>query len=413
VSVRSLPFLLLPAEAGRMGKVIEGSDGWTALAKAREAGADVVVWARWPLPFGTPVRRALRSAMDRERAASAARRWPPKPFTSARVHRLPPPNILPSGARNALRAALLGGTLIELAGPGAVPRVLDAVAEAAGVGAPISTFRPGSGGAGLAKVRREDGTEMILRFGRAGSGGDPRAASDALVLLEVAGMPLTSRLVARGRTAGASWTAETVLPGRPPRRLSASLTAEVVRFCAALPPAEGANGSALADDLEAIAVAIPHRTGPLRELIPWAEAAARSVPTVLRHGDLWAGNLLASKGRLSGVVDWDSWHPAGIPGADVLHLLAMDEGRRIRRGLGSVWLGRPWQSKAFLSATRDYWPSLGFRPDRSQLELVGVAWWACHVAGSLRRLPHLANDEAWLSENVEAVLSALAGRPGA
>jgi len=136
-------------------------------------------------------------------------------------------------------------------------------------------------------------------------------------------------------------------------------------------------------------------------------ARVRSLPAILRHGDLWAGNLLVDRGRLSGLVDWDAAHPAALPGADLLQLLATDFRRRAGRALGPEFLNRPWRSPAFSQATAGYWPVLGIRPDDALLELVGIAWWATEVHGTLARLPHRANDERWVVTNVDRVLRAL------
>ena len=67
-----------------------------------------------------------------------------------------------------------------------------------------------------------------------------------------------------------------------------------------------------------------------------------------RHGDLWSGNLLVAGRRLTGVLDWDAWHPAAVPGTDLLHLVATEQAHRTRHSLGSVWMVTtfPWGSTA-------------------------------------------------------------------
>jgi hypothetical protein len=126
----------------------------------------------------------------------------------------------------------------------------------------------------------------------------------------------------------------------------------------------------------------------------------------MRHGDLWAGNLLVERGVLRGVVDWDAWHPAAVPGTDLLHLLAMQEAVRRGRSLGELWRERPWEWAAFRQLTGGYWRALGLAPNRDVREAVAWAWWANQVACSLARLPELAMDEQWLRRNVEVVLTA-------
>jgi hypothetical protein len=126
----------------------------------------------------------------------------------------------------------------------------------------------------------------------------------------------------------------------------------------------------------------------------------------MRHGDLWKGNLLVERGILSGVVDWDAWHPAAVPGTDLLHLVAMEEMVGRGRSLGEVWLERPWTRPAFRAATARYWRELGITLDPEILEAVGWGWWANQVAWGLVRLPELADDEQWLDRNVHVVMNA-------
>ena len=97
----------------------------------------------------------------------------------------------------------------------------------------------------------------------------------------------------------------------------------------------------------------------LREEI---ERAAAELPAVMAHGDLWTQNLLAGRGRLTGVLDWDAWQADSLPGTDLLHLVGMDRAARRRAGLGAAYLDRPWRSEAFGSASAGYWEALGERP---------------------------------------------------
>jgi hypothetical protein len=74
-----------------------------------------------------------------------------------------------------------------------------------------------------------------------------------------------------------------------------------------------------------------------------------------------------------------------------------------------MWLERPWSDEAFFALTHDYWHAFGVKPEPHVLELVGIAWWASEVAGTLSRLPHRARDERWVAMNVDPVLARLAG----
>jgi aminoglycoside phosphotransferase (APT) family kinase protein len=126
----------------------------------------------------------------------------------------------------------------------------------------------------------------------------------------------------------------------------------------------------------------------------------------MRHGDLWSGNLLVEGGGLSGMLDWDAWHPAGAPGADLFHLAATEVGLRNRRPMGRMAHGRVWRQEEF-DWTDSYFRALGLNPDPNQLDAIGTAWWAGQAANSVRRDPDLAVDARWVSDNVEAVLSSL------
>jgi aminoglycoside phosphotransferase (APT) family kinase protein len=128
---------------------------------------------------------------------------------------------------------------------------------------------------------------------------------------------------------------------------------------------------------------------------------------MLRHGDLWTGNLLVDRGRLTGMIDWDAAHPAGVPGADLVQLLATDARRRAHRSLGAAFVTRPWRSASFHRATGPYWEHVGAAPEGDLIEVAGIAWWATEVHHTLLRLPHRADDEQWVRDNVDRVLVSL------
>ena len=105
------------------------------------------------------------------------------------------------------------------------------------------------------------------------------------------------------------------------------------------------------------------------------------------------------------MVDWDAWHPKGVPGADLLELFASGDRLRARRPLGVVWAERPWRDPAFSELSSAYADRLGLHPE--DWDVVAVAWWAAKVAGTLRRLPMRGEDEPWLAEVVDPVLERL------
>lgn len=355
MTLEAVARLLGPAD-GAAATVIDAGPRWTNLPE----GDGPAIWGRTPAPSGTPLGAALAHALRRVGATRKVR--------AARVTRWRPPDLGGPPARNALRNALLSGAIAEIDPPR--ERVLDALAAEAG--GTVASWRPASGGAVLARI----GTRALLR---AGGGGNTAAA------LEVLDDPLVPRLVAHGD----GWTAETILPGKRPRRMTREMWDACVALCARFPRA--AAPEAPREDIRAI----PNLTLP---------PALEALPGIARHGDLWKPNLLATGSALTGVVDWDAWHPAAAPGTDLLNLYATE---RHGPGIGAAWSQRPWRSEGFSSATRRYWEALGLRPTVEELDAIAVAWWAGQVTASLRRLPHLARDEAWLEANVRSVARSL------
>jgi hypothetical protein len=291
---------------------------------------------------------------------------------------------------------LLGGAVVELPATVAVPRVLDAAASAAGVGLTDEALHLSSSGSILARVRARD-AEGVLRVGVAGAPGDPARGAAALAHLSPISLPVP-RLLATGRASGASWTLETALPGRRPPESSVEVARDVAGLCAAFPPGNGPP-AAPRRDLEVLATLLPERADVLRELAHSLRGVLRGLPSVLRHGDLWIGNLLVDAGRLTGVVDWDAWDPGAVPGADLLHLHATSRRIAERCELGEIWLRSPWRDEAYRSLLD---PTAASIPE----DVLAIAWWAGEVRGTVSRHPARGVDERWLGVNVDAVLRA-------
>ena len=394
-----LAFPLMPSNPDRHGMVAEAGEAWSFDAATIPPEAECVVWGR--LCDRSPPPEAARRAIDRERALRRLSRRLPPGWRVAGVHPVPPRYLRTPGLRTRAASALHAGALVELTTLPGGHRVLDAVAAAAGAIAP-GRIHFGAGGTLVAGTTLADGSAAVLRVGRSGTTGDPAPVVATLERLAAAGVAHVPILLARGHTLGTSWLAESTLPGHRPRRLTPALALLVAETCARFPTA-GGPPTALADDLAGIAGHLPGRAGRLSRLAAVLEPGVRAWPGVLRHGDLWTGNLLVERGRLSALLDWDAAHPAAVPGADLVHLFGAEALSR-HRTLGATFLARPWRSDRFRRASAPYWAALALVPGTDLLDLAGVAWWAAAVHGTLTRFPVRRCDERWLAVNVDAVL---------
>ena len=399
-----LAWVLLPVDR-RPSQVLPAGPSWNFDRESLGPGVEAVVWGAAPLPYGVSVRLAARSAANRERALYRVRRRVDTPHSLLAVHRPPPPSAGAATVRRRVRAALFGGMLVEL-GAERWERALDAAAAAAGAPGRVSAFQSGSGGAAIALVRLGTGQPAILRVARAGSTGDPHGASIGLKHLQEHQFSLAPLPLGHGTVADVAWSAESYMPGRHPSRMTPRLARDVERAWAKLPRLPSAP-VATGLDLGKIASRLPQHSSQVKRLAESVQAVAASLPSLVRHGDLWIGNLRAVGGELTGVIDWDSLHPAGMPGADLLQLYGNERQMSTATSLGAVWLSKPWTDDDFRTWTATYWRELGITTTDDVLHAIGVAWWATQVSGTLDRLPHRANDVRWVTANVEAVLSHL------
>jgi hypothetical protein len=392
---------LLPADPARRGVVVDAG-------AVVPDDADVVVWGRLGAGSGS----ALGHAARREAELRRLRAGVPAPLRVTAVHRLGASGTR-TGVRGRARSALRGGVLVEMAGPGAGPRVLDTIAAITGA-TPDGAMHAGAGGTLIVPVRLEDGGRAILRLGRAGTPGDPAPAAETVARLAVAAgprLPVAPPLL-RGTLAGTSWTLERALPGRRPARLTGALLRQAAAACALLPAGPGPPRSVL-DDLRGAAALLPAHAAALTALADALAEALAPLPAVPRHGDLWTGNLLVARGTLTGIVDWDAAHPAGVPGADLVQLVGSDWRRRRRRPLGGAVLERSWLRRVGDRDAAAYWAAVGLRPTDDLLDVAVAAWWASEVHHTVLRFPRRASDAAWLAANVGAVLDGFARGPAA
>ncbi len=395
----SVAHLYVAADELVRSVVLEAGESWSLDADALETPG-VAVWGNTP-SNGRSMSLMLRWAARRELSLRRLRSSVGS-FAVRNVHRLPPPRRA-GRTRNTLRSTLLGGLIVELAAGGRHARVIDAVAAAAGAVSPIDVrLRPSRDGSALARLGGADGVPFELRVAALGGRKEPARNADALTALESAAVALVPRLYGRGEIAGASWTSESVLDGVITRHLTRAIVADVVSLCLQLP--RGDLATSLRDRMIRLRDRYP-RWGPVATQL--AEQATPTAHAVVQHGDLWSGNLLVSGGRLSGVVDWDTWHPAGLPGVDLLHLFSMQLRERTGQDIGALWLSGVWRSPEFLTATSDYWRGLGIRPGPDLLEMIGLDWWA----GQVFKRQTFAADPGWVERNIDAVLDAVSGHP--
>jgi hypothetical protein len=363
-----------------------------------------VVWGRLPKGSQHPLHQAAERELDL-RALRAA--LPPRLHVAA-VHRLPAPGAR-AGMRGWARGLLRAGIVVEVGPPDAGPRILDAVAHVAGAEHLERRVRAVAGGTVLVRVRMANGARGVLRVTRAGTSGDPAALADTLERLANAGVALAPRPLGRGVVAGASWLAETLLPGHRPGSITPALVHQAALACRRLPISD-AVPTAPVEDLLGVAAVLPRHAADLRRLADRMRSRLDGIPAVQRHGDLWAGNLLVDRGRLSGIVDWDAAHSSGVPGADLVQLVGTDARRRRRLPLGRAVLALPWRASAFIADTAAYWWALDVAPRRALLDVAGIAWWASEIHHTLVRFPERRSDERWVAENVAAVLEGLERR---
>jgi hypothetical protein len=403
--LESLSFLLMPAADRARGVLVESERFWRRDSSPAGSSAEVVLWGQAPFP-GASLPVTVFGVLRRELAVLRLTKFPPGDLRVRHVFRLPPPLLCAGPIRRRLRTALRGGVLVEMSSAAELPRVLDVAVQAAGSVEPVARLRLGSGGAALIPSRLPDGVPVLIRVGHLRGSAEIERAADALEYLGSTNTEMVPRLLSRGQTSGASWSVESRLGGRRPKRLGRDVVDEVARFCESLPVTDGPP-EAPGHDFDLIVRSFPRLGESLNAMAKMVEGGLNQAPAVMRHGDLWAGNLLIRDGRLSGVVDWDAWHSSGVPGADLLYLTVTEEWLRSRKRLGDVWLRRPWRSRAFAEIAGSYWGRLNLEPAPELLNAVGLSAWASQVASNLVRSPQLAFSTRWARNNVSMVVDGL------
>ena len=400
----SLAYLYGPAEPFHRAVIVVASDRWE-LPSPPDPGIEVVLWGRHARNI-RPSASDIPFAVRREAALGRLRARPPRGLHLAELHRLVPASR-PGRLRRPIRNVLLGGALAELVRGDRPTRVIDAVAVAAGASSISRGLRPSGDGSALARLDLDAQTRAELRVAKVGHTKDPARGRAALLALAAADVPLVPKPLGGGITAGAAWATESVMVGQHVDALTPTLLDEITRFLAAL-PAGPVDRRAVDDQLGEVATVFPEHAAAFERAAAAAARWGASLPAVLVHGDMWINNVFVTDGQLSGVFDWDTWHPAGLPGTDLLNLLAADARTRQRRDIGELLAADYWRSPEVVDALHAYMRARDLpAPDAAGLASIAIGWWASRVAGSLHRAHRSIDDPAWVRRNIAQALDRL------
>ena len=149
------------------------------------------------------------------------------------------------------------------------------------------------------------------------------------------------RLIPQVTASGDGWLVETALPGVDGRRAGQAelLTAAAYAIAplhrvGAAPAADGLLREWVEDRLALVADLPGADPGLLGERLADA-LAGRGLLRGWVHGDLWAGNLLLDRDHrtVTGLLGWEAAGPAGVPAADLAHLVVRSRAQATGRDL--------------------------------------------------------------------------------
>jgi hypothetical protein len=212
----------------------------------------------------------------------------------------------------------------------------------------------------------------------------------------------------RGRVGLADWSLERLLDGaKPPRELSAALREDCLAFLVELgrvrSDASRSHGELASTVGE---VCRPEGAERLSSLAARLDQRLADIPRCFAHGDFFAGNLLETNGRLTGVVDWDAAGPGRLPLLDLLHLELTRSGPFADADWARIVLERllPTARRGGDETWQRYCAKVGVDADAHVLEALVYAYWLDYAAYQLRTHPVRRLQPAWIEGNVELVL---------
>lgn len=258
---------------------------------------------------------------------------------------------------------------------------------------PADHPRVGSGG-GLHQIGTRHGRAVLLRLGSIETSGDPGRHYEALQAII---RPVVPAALATGTRDMVRWTLEEFVGGRRVDTLTEAMIEQVSGFLCDLPRT---TEPITAIESSASVLASVTTAADIKGVATIIDEATRSLPAVVAHGDLWSGNLLFHRGKLTGIVDWDSWLERAVPGTDLLHLRAEEIRRSGGMTYGDLVAEGFWARPDVAGLIGTYMHRFGIPWDGRLLPIIGWAWWLTSTAGALTRSPALAGDDEWMSKNV-------------
>jgi hypothetical protein len=159
---------------------------------------------------------------------------------------------------------------------------------------------------------------------------------------------------------------------------------------------------------------------PMLTELPLLRARLRRhrAPRTAVHGDFWMGNLLTHDGKLTGVVDWERFEPAGSPGRDLArfalaHAQYLDRhtraGQRVVPGHPELPARTPGAAVTYLLSGTGWYPRLARRYLAGGLSRLGLPLSCARdlLLAELAALAAEATDPGFADEQARAFLRVL------